>query len=105
GRLHGVRPVRAGARLRAGARARLGTRRVRALHHDARPVATVRRSRDPGADLQAPGELYEERGQGDKARDYYGRFVDLWKNADPERQPMVRDVKQRLVKLTAEGTR
>src|SRR5205814_3134984 len=55
GRLHGLRPVRAGARLRAGARARLGARRVRALHPDTRPVATVRRSRDPGADLQAAG--------------------------------------------------
>jgi len=51
------------------------------------------------------GELYEERGQLDKARDYYGRFVDLWKDADPELQPLVRDVKQRLVRLTAEGVR
>jgi len=51
------------------------------------------------------GQLYEERGQLDKARDYYGRFVDLWKNADPELQPTVRDVKQRLVRLTAEGAR
>ena len=50
------------------------------------------------------GELYEERGQLDKARDYYGRFVDLWKNADPELQPMVRDVKRRLVRLSAEGS-
>src|SRR5438094_454877 len=51
------------------------------------------------------GELYEERGQLDKARDYYGRFVDLWKNADPELQPMVRDVKRRLARLTAEGAK
>src|SRR5881275_1273236 len=51
------------------------------------------------------GELYEERGQLDKARDFYGRFVDLWRNADPELQPLVRDVKQRLVRLTAEGVR
>jgi tetratricopeptide (TPR) repeat protein len=51
------------------------------------------------------GELYEERGQLDKARDYYGRFIDLWKNADPEFQPLVRDVRQRLVRLTAEGAR
>ena len=49
------------------------------------------------------GELYEERGQLDKARDYYGRFMDLWKNADPELQPVVRDVKQRLARLVAEG--
>src|SRR3989454_1549794 len=48
------------------------------------------------------GELYEERGQLDRARDYYGRFVDLWKDADPELQPLVRDVKQRVERLTAE---
>ena len=48
------------------------------------------------------GELYEQRGQLDKARDYYGRFLDLWKDADPELQPVVRDVKQRLVRLTGE---
>jgi tetratricopeptide (TPR) repeat protein len=51
------------------------------------------------------GELYEERGQLDRARDYYTRFVDLWKNADPDLQPFVRDVRQRLVRLTAEGNR
>jgi len=51
------------------------------------------------------GELYEERGQLDKARDYYGRFVDLWKDADPELQPLVRDVKQRLAQLSAEPRR
>jgi len=51
------------------------------------------------------GELYEQRGQFDKARDYYGRLVDLWKNADPELQPIVRDVKQRLARLSAEGAR
>ena len=49
------------------------------------------------------GELYEERGQLDKARDYYGRFLDLWKDADPELQPLVRDVKQRLAGLIAEN--
>ena len=51
------------------------------------------------------GELYEERHQLDKARDYYGRFIDLWKNADPELQPLVRDARQRLARLTAEGAR
>jgi len=51
------------------------------------------------------GELYEERGQLDRARDYYTRFVDLWKNADPDLQPFVRDVRQRLVRLTGEGSR
>ena len=42
------------------------------------------------------GELYEQRGQLDKARDYYGRFVELWKDADAVLQPEVRDVKQKL---------
>ncbi|HEU5259783.1 MAG TPA: protein kinase [Gemmatimonadales bacterium] len=45
------------------------------------------------------GELYEERGELDKARDYYGRFLDLCKDADPELQPLVRDVRARLSRL------
>ena len=49
------------------------------------------------------GELYEEKGQLDKAREYYGRFVDLWKNADAELQVQVRDARQRLAKLTGTG--
>ncbi|HEY6807616.1 MAG TPA: tetratricopeptide repeat protein, partial [Gemmatimonadales bacterium] len=48
------------------------------------------------------GELYEARGDRVRARNYYGRFVDLWKNADPELQPLVRDVRERIVRLTAE---
>ncbi len=48
------------------------------------------------------GELYEARGNRVKARDYYGRFVDLWKNADPELMPVVRDVQQRIGRLAAE---
>src|SRR5213078_3419516 len=59
------------------------------------------RAREPDSALA----VYEQRGQLDKARDYYGRFVDLWRNADPELQPLVRDVKQRLARLTAEGAR
>jgi tetratricopeptide (TPR) repeat protein len=48
------------------------------------------------------GELYEERGDTARAREYYGRFVELWKDADAELQPSVRDVRQRLVKLGRE---
>src|SRR5256884_4178143 len=51
------------------------------------------------------GEMYEERGQLDKAREYYGRFVDLWKNADPELQTVVREIRGRLTRLTQEGRR
>ncbi|HTR21000.1 MAG TPA: protein kinase [Gemmatimonadales bacterium] len=48
------------------------------------------------------GELYEAKGDRAKARDYYGRFVDLWKDADAELQPQVRDTRQRLARLAAE---
>jgi tetratricopeptide (TPR) repeat protein len=48
------------------------------------------------------GELYEEKGNKEKALDYYGRFVQLWKDADPELQPQVKEVKERMVKLTSE---
>ncbi|HXY69493.1 MAG TPA: hypothetical protein VEH62_08590, partial [Gemmatimonadales bacterium] len=47
------------------------------------------------------GELYEAKGDRARALDYYGRFVDLWKNADPELQPAVREVRQRLSRLGA----
>ncbi len=52
--------------------------------------------------LKRLGELYEERGGRAKAREYYGRFVDLWKDADPELQPVVRDVRGRIARLAAE---
>ncbi len=48
------------------------------------------------------GELYEARGHRDRARDFYTKFVDLWKDADPELQPMVRDVRGRLARLAGE---
>jgi tetratricopeptide (TPR) repeat protein len=46
------------------------------------------------------GELFEERGDTARARDYYNRFLDLWKDADAELQPAVRDVRQKLARLT-----
>ncbi|HTR21006.1 MAG TPA: protein kinase [Gemmatimonadales bacterium] len=48
------------------------------------------------------GELYEAKGDRVKAKDYYSRFVDLWKDADAELQPQVQDVKRRLARLTGE---
>ena len=48
------------------------------------------------------GELYDDKGMRGKALDYYGRFVALWKNADPELQPQVREVKERMAKLAGE---
>jgi tetratricopeptide (TPR) repeat protein len=41
------------------------------------------------------GELYDAKGDKDRALMYYDRFVDLWKNADPELQPRVQEVRRR----------
>ena len=48
------------------------------------------------------GEVYEERGDRDKAVEYYNRFVELWRDADEELQPVVEDVKSRIAKLVGE---
>jgi tetratricopeptide (TPR) repeat protein len=45
------------------------------------------------------GELYQARGDEQKARDHYVKFLALWGNADPELQPKVAQVKQRLARL------
>ena len=49
--------------------------------------------------LQRLGDLYEAKGNNARALDAYARFVDLWKNADPELQPTVRDVRARIDRL------
>jgi eukaryotic-like serine/threonine-protein kinase len=49
------------------------------------------------------GELYEAKGDRKKAAEYYGQFAELWKNADPELQPGVKEVRQRLARLAQEG--
>jgi eukaryotic-like serine/threonine-protein kinase len=49
------------------------------------------------------GELYEERGDRNRAIEYYSRFVELWKEADPELQGRVRTVQGRLDRLLAEN--
>ncbi len=58
----------------------------------------------PGIHRRA-GELYESRGDRQKALDAYGRFVDLWRKADQELQPQVREVKERMAKLAGEPAR
>jgi tetratricopeptide (TPR) repeat protein len=54
---------------------------------------------------QRLGELYEARGSADQAVEWYGRFVDLWSGADPELQPVVRDARARIQRLTGERRR
>ena len=63
-------------------------------------------SDDLGLDLQwrpfvfrRLGELYEQQGQRTKALDSYEAFVALWKNAEPEQQRFVTEVKERIAKL------
>ncbi len=45
------------------------------------------------------GELYETKGNRSEAATYYAKFVDLWKNADPDLQPAVAEAKRRLADL------
>ena len=47
------------------------------------------------------GELYEDRDR-QKSLDYYTRFVDLWRQADPELQPLVAEAKLRMAELSGE---
>jgi tetratricopeptide (TPR) repeat protein len=60
---------------------------------------------DPGslaAILERLGEMYDERGDWEKAAEYYARFVELWQGADPELQPRVEAAQQRLDEIFAE---
>jgi len=46
------------------------------------------------------GELYEAKGDRQQAASHYAKFVELWKNADPELQPQVAEVRKRLARLS-----
>jgi tetratricopeptide (TPR) repeat protein len=47
------------------------------------------------------GELYDAKGNVERAMLWYGRFVELWKSADPELQPQVTAAKKRMRELAA----
>jgi tetratricopeptide (TPR) repeat protein/TolB-like protein len=51
------------------------------------------------------GELYEAAGDLPKAVTNLEKFVELWKDADPELQPKVRDARERLTRIRAELAR
>ncbi len=68
-----------------------------------RSIFALSRDSYLGPALRRLGELYEAKGDREKALLYYGRFVDLWQDADPELQPLVREVKQRMARLAGEG--
>ncbi len=49
------------------------------------------------------GEIYEELGDTEKALFHYSQFVRLWRDADPEYQPAVEEVRGRMARLATEG--
>jgi tetratricopeptide (TPR) repeat protein len=57
----------------------------------------------PAAHLRI-GEIHEARGETDQAVERYGAFVELWAGADPEMQPLVDDVRNRIAVLVGEPT-
>jgi hypothetical protein len=46
------------------------------------------------------GKIFQEKDQKLKAREYYNRFLQLWKDADPG-LPEVEDAKKRLAEITS----
>ena len=51
------------------------------------------------------GELYDAKGNSVKALEHYEKFVELWKDADPELQPRVRTARARIDELRRKGTK
>ena len=51
------------------------------------------------------GELYEGRNDKDRALEFYGKFTALWKDADADLMPQVREVKKRMATLVGEPRR
>jgi tetratricopeptide (TPR) repeat protein len=64
-------------------------------------LRTLREVQWLGPTYKRLGELYEGQDR-QKALDYYSRFVDLWRDADPELQPVVEEVRQRMADLSGE---
>jgi tetratricopeptide (TPR) repeat protein len=49
------------------------------------------------------GELYEWKGNRERALESYRKFVELWKDADPAVQPRVAEARRRIEELSREG--
>jgi tetratricopeptide (TPR) repeat protein len=52
--------------------------------------------------LRRLGQLYEKKGNRERALEYYGKFVDLWKDADPSVQPLVAETREWIAQLAGE---
>jgi tetratricopeptide (TPR) repeat protein len=57
----------------------------------------------PGLAQYRLADMYERLGRPEDARRAYAELVDVWRDADPQAQPLVEDARQRLAALTAEG--
>ena len=57
---------------------------------------------DLAAMYQRLGELYEAKGDRKRAVESYEKLISLWKNADPELQPIAKDAKARVARLSGE---
>jgi tetratricopeptide (TPR) repeat protein len=55
-----------------------------------------------GPTYERLGQLHDERGDWEKAAEYYAKLVELWREADPELQPRVQAAQQRLEEIFAE---
>lgn len=44
-------------------------------------------------------EIYERLGRRDLARDHYSRFIELWKDCDPELRPLLEEAERRIERL------
>ena len=51
------------------------------------------------------GQLYQSAGDTAHAMEYYGRFVDVWKDADPDLQPRVTEAKKAMAELVPDRGR
>ena len=48
------------------------------------------------------GEVYEELGQQEKAAEHYAKFIEMWKDCDPELRPVVANAERSLERLLQE---
>ena len=55
-----------------------------------------------GWSFERLGELYEERGDTEKAIYYYGKLAELWSDADPELQPRVAAARRAMAALSSD---
>jgi tetratricopeptide (TPR) repeat protein len=55
-----------------------------------------------GPTYERLGDLYEQRGDTAKAIHYYGKLIELWKDADPELQPRVEAARRAIEALSTD---